>query len=636
MNENNLILLEDSWQGLYLSSNATQNTVQIGSEDQLCELFERKNIESIHRKTKDSLSEVAGILEGPFFKPDGDSVNGRHYERQLWEKVLDRTSPILANNGVLGTFMHPKTSQDAHPCKASHILKSLWMDDKLGYGKLYLLNTPVGEIVKILSTSTDENGVPLIKLATSSRARGELLQRKTPNGVPIVNPDTYMFETFDIVIDPGIVEAYPTFFKVISESVEYFNDVMPDPKKSTFFMESTVDKQSTDDDDKTFIKALRRAFDSYYDKGERTIPKDPEEDPLINNQCNGGLLMESEVMKSKLSEYETMGSLSDLAKKDALLQAYSELGTVAELTELLSKFEAILQEKDSLNKSVGELETQVDDLKKVTTLVGDNAEESRKIVTSLRMYEKLGTFDELTETLDTMTSFFKKNGSLKLVEEKLADLNTYRKLGSTVDLSSKIEMFEALTKEYGSVKDIKKVIDMTESFIKEYGTFNEAKKVINLTESFIKEYGSFNEAKKVIDMTESFIKSQGTFEEISEALNNFQSMVHKAYITEQSKKYGVPESFVKSLVERHASTNLPMIEESLQVIAEQVKKSLNELAPKAVAPVAAKPAPKPIKLEEDVTAKATVAPGVSQLMNMAKRIGSIAPKSSTSKLPTVR
>lgn len=178
---------------------------------------QNKLLESVSR-LKRGMNNVLGILEGVYFLPDGYSRNKRFYPRELWENVIRNMEPVLRSKGVLGTLEHPTKEEDAHPRHASHVLKRLWIgEDGKGYGKSYLLNTPIGSLVYILGSATDENGNPLVPLYMSSRGLGKI-NGYTRDGYEIVDPKTYILQTFDVVLDPGFIEAKPDFVGIV-ESV---------------------------------------------------------------------------------------------------------------------------------------------------------------------------------------------------------------------------------------------------------------------------------------------------------------------------------------------------------------------------------------------------------------------------------
>ena len=182
-----------------------------------------KIMESVSKARK-SMNNVLGIIEGPYFVPDGYSRNKRFYPKELWEEALKRVVPTLDKRAMVGTLEHPTTEEAAHPKNASHVVKKLYIGkDGRGYGKSYILNTPMGSLVFVLGSARDEEGNPIVPLYMSSRGLGKI-SGYTRDGYEIVDPKSYILESFDVVLDPGFLVAKPN----LSEVVE---SVLPEIKK---------------------------------------------------------------------------------------------------------------------------------------------------------------------------------------------------------------------------------------------------------------------------------------------------------------------------------------------------------------------------------------------------------------------
>jgi len=97
---------------------------------------------------------------------------------------------------ILGEVDHPddlKINLD----RVSHMITEMWMDGPNGYGKLKILPTPMGNLVKTML----ESGV---KLGVSSRGSGNVSE----NGSGEVSE--FEIITVDVVAQPSAPGAYPT------------------------------------------------------------------------------------------------------------------------------------------------------------------------------------------------------------------------------------------------------------------------------------------------------------------------------------------------------------------------------------------------------------------------------------------
>ena len=123
------------------------------------------------------------------------NANDRVYPvSEITSAVTTINEQIKNGNSVLGEVDHPddlKINLD----RVSHMIESMWMDGPNGYGKLKILETPMGQLVKTMI----EGGV---KLGVSSRGSGN------------VNESTgqvadFEIVTVDVVAQPSAPNAYP-------------------------------------------------------------------------------------------------------------------------------------------------------------------------------------------------------------------------------------------------------------------------------------------------------------------------------------------------------------------------------------------------------------------------------------------
>jgi hypothetical protein len=123
------------------------------------------------------------------------NANERVYPvTEISNAVKQLNDQVSIGNSVLGEVDHPddlKINLD----RVSHMIESMWMDGPNGFGKLKILPTPMGQLVKTML----ESGV---KLGVSSRGSGEV-NESTGNvaGFEIV--------TVDVVAQPSAPNAYP-------------------------------------------------------------------------------------------------------------------------------------------------------------------------------------------------------------------------------------------------------------------------------------------------------------------------------------------------------------------------------------------------------------------------------------------
>jgi len=134
-------------------------------------------------------------MKGIFIEGGVKNANQRVYPVHEIEKAVSTINDqIKGGYSVLGEVDHPddlKINLD----RVSHIITEMWMDGPAGYGKLKVLPTPMGELVKAMITSG-------VKLGVSSRGSGNV-----SDGSGHVSD--FEIITVDIVAQPSAPHAYP-------------------------------------------------------------------------------------------------------------------------------------------------------------------------------------------------------------------------------------------------------------------------------------------------------------------------------------------------------------------------------------------------------------------------------------------
>ena len=163
--------------------------------------FDRANmvVESVSEQGSDLKTLY---MKGIFIQGGVKNANERVYPVSEIENAVDTLNKqIQEGYSVLGEVDHPddlKINLD----RVSHMITSMWMDGANGFGKLKILPTPMGQLVRTML----ESGV---KLGVSSRGSGN---------VSDMDGKVSDFEiiTVDIVAQPSAPNAYP---KAIYESL---------------------------------------------------------------------------------------------------------------------------------------------------------------------------------------------------------------------------------------------------------------------------------------------------------------------------------------------------------------------------------------------------------------------------------
>jgi hypothetical protein len=134
------------------------------------------------------------FMKGIFIQGGVRNLNERVYPVREIEKAVDQVADLLRKGeSVLGECDHPE-ELTINLDRVSHMIESMWMDGNSGMGKLKILPTPTGNIIRTLI----EAGV---KLGVSSRGSGNVNERGEVSDFEIV--------TVDVVARPSAPNAYP-------------------------------------------------------------------------------------------------------------------------------------------------------------------------------------------------------------------------------------------------------------------------------------------------------------------------------------------------------------------------------------------------------------------------------------------
>lgn len=134
-------------------------------------------------------------MKGIFVQGGVKNANQRVYPvDEISSAVESVVKQIKGGYSVLGELDHPddlKINLD----RVCHVITDMWMDGPNGYGKLKVLNTPMGQLV----TTMLESGV---KLGVSSRGSGNVNESTG-------HVSDFDIVTVDIVAQPSAPNAYP-------------------------------------------------------------------------------------------------------------------------------------------------------------------------------------------------------------------------------------------------------------------------------------------------------------------------------------------------------------------------------------------------------------------------------------------
>jgi hypothetical protein len=148
------------------------------------------------------------ILSGIMQMAETVNGNGRIYPTSVLMKEVKNYQKLVNERRALGELDHPDDSV-INLKNASHIVTSCWMEEHKVMGKIKVLDTPSGKILKSLVEGGCAIGI-------SSRGMGSVTEN---NGQTIVEDD-FQLICFDVVSEPSTPGAF-----MMKEAKEYKNEV---------------------------------------------------------------------------------------------------------------------------------------------------------------------------------------------------------------------------------------------------------------------------------------------------------------------------------------------------------------------------------------------------------------------------
>jgi hypothetical protein len=149
------------------------------------------------------------------------NANQRVYPvSEIGRAVKTLNDQISGGYSVLGEVDHPE-GLNINLDRVSHMITNMYMDGNNGYGKMKILPTPMGQLVKTML----ESGV---KLGVSSRGSGNVKE----DGSGEVSD--FEIITVDVVAQPSAPGAYPT------PIYEHLMNTKEDQKAQKYLKESLI------------------------------------------------------------------------------------------------------------------------------------------------------------------------------------------------------------------------------------------------------------------------------------------------------------------------------------------------------------------------------------------------------------
>ena len=149
------------------------------------------------------------VVEGVLATAEVKNGNGRYYSKGLWDREMGKYSELIEQRRSMGELDHPESSV-VNLKNVSHLISEYWWDGDNVMGKIEVLPTPSGNILKELI----KHGVTV---GVSSRGMGSLEQR----GNVMEVQDDFELLCWDFVSTPSNPGSYMHTIKEGKEITNY-------------------------------------------------------------------------------------------------------------------------------------------------------------------------------------------------------------------------------------------------------------------------------------------------------------------------------------------------------------------------------------------------------------------------------
>ena len=319
-----------------------------------------------------------GIAEGVFAVLDGVSRNGRLYPADFWRHVI--SDPMIQARvkarDMLGTIGHHDKivdNDDLAKGVVSHVITELRIDEstKTVIGRLEILDTPAGRLLQ----SYYQHNLPMY---VSSRGAGKLIKRM---GEPldVVDENHYFLQCWDIVKDPGFLQAKPDYKNVVEEKLNSIEEeLIKIPQGEDHPLKDILDEDTdlvvVSDSGKTGINRAEIIEDNETEEEDIMLKLDGNVEELIKSILSPMQEDFKLVQESIKSIQETVVKIVEDKEIEKVTQLQEEKQKIDEQVKELSEKLVQLQEESAKKEEEDKKEKEEKDAK-----IQEMAEEKAKI-----------------------------------------------------------------------------------------------------------------------------------------------------------------------------------------------------------------------------------------------------------------
>jgi len=185
-------------------------------------MTDKKLIENISNDDYEIITESNGdkkdyIIKGDWMVSEKKNLNGRKYQKNEFEKEIERIQPIIESNRMYGELDHGENGTiELHRISHKFILAK--MNGNNIFAEAKILDTPNGKAIKVLIDEGFKPGV-------SSKGRGKLVNVKNNNESYNLVTNFSIESIGDIVYNPSAQVFPEVFLEMIMENDKRMEEI---------------------------------------------------------------------------------------------------------------------------------------------------------------------------------------------------------------------------------------------------------------------------------------------------------------------------------------------------------------------------------------------------------------------------
>ena len=475
-------------------------------------IIEAQNSNTVYEEGKSK--GILGKLKGIFADYKHGTRNAdRLYTEELWDNRVFGSEDVmeaLETKTLFGELDHPEGDRCETLAKNAAItITKLEKRPEEGviYGEAEILDTPTGRIVKALADSGARLGI-------SSRGMGEEIYE---DGQNIIDPNTYDFITFDVVVTPANEKARValTESKHKNKITENLKNAVNDSETENQLNQLKSVAENINDNES--LNLINNKLDSIKPKTIQTLNlteankrialdlikqkyEETKDQLKESNKLNESLVEENSKLLNENKYYKESKNLLKTKLKESKCAENLEVKLYKNKLEESNKTIKDLQEKH--NQDILKMEETMNKLKevhnrKIEKIEKDYTEQITKLTESNKLNESkfsklLQVNKEITKSLEDSSKIILENEQLKRKIETLEKEKIENNKKLTENKNRELNKIKELEKQIKELKESKILMEEAEDRFSQLA-FNPIGTVKALTENLNNEVYSDEE-----------------------------------------------------------------------------------------------------------------------------------------------